>query len=81
MWFLEKNESAPFYKVCGAVAFYGDIKHGFIPIVFHNNSNKKIKFDDLKNKAEAEGKVKMILSNKTIIRADKINADLNTALV
>ena len=40
-------------------------------------SNKKIKFDDLKNKAEAEGKVKMILSNKTIIRADKINADLN----
>ena len=40
-------------------------------------SNKKIKFDDLKNKAEAEGKVKIILSNKTIIRADKINADLN----
>ena len=40
-------------------------------------SNKKIKFDDLKNKAEAEGRVKIILSNKTIIRADKINADLN----
>ena len=31
----------------------------------------------MKNKAEAEGKVKIILSNKTIIRADKINADLN----
>jgi len=40
-------------------------------------SNKKIKFDDLKNKAEAEGRVKIILSNKTIISADKINADLN----
>ena len=40
-------------------------------------SNKIIKFNDLKNKAEAEGKVKVILSNKTVIRADKINADLN----
>ena len=39
-------------------------------------SNKIIKFNDLKNKAEAEGKVKVILSNKTVIRADKINADL-----
>ena len=40
-------------------------------------SNEIIKFNDLKNKAEAEGKVKVILSNKTVIRADKINADLN----
>ncbi|MDC1087107.1 LptA/OstA family protein [Alphaproteobacteria bacterium] len=40
-------------------------------------SNKIIKFNDLKNKAEAEGNVKVILSNKTVIRADKINADLN----
>jgi len=40
-------------------------------------SNKIIKFNELKNKAEAEGNVKVILPNKTVIRADKINADLN----
>jgi len=40
-------------------------------------SKKIIKYDDLENKAEAEGNVKVILSNKTIIFADRINANLN----
>ena len=40
-------------------------------------SQKKIIFNDLKNKAEAEGHVKIILSNKTIIYADHIKADLD----
>lgn len=37
-------------------------------------SKKHIKFDDLKNKAEAHGSVKIILSNKTIIYADNVKA-------
>ena len=38
-------------------------------------SKKIIIFDDLKNIAEAEGDVKIILSNKTIIYADKVKAN------
>jgi len=38
-------------------------------------SKKNIIFDDLNNKAEAEGNVKIILSNKTIIYADNVKAD------
>ena len=38
-------------------------------------SNKIIIFDDLNNKAEASGKVKIVLSNKTIIYADTVTAD------
>ena len=38
-------------------------------------SNKIIIFDDLKNKAEATGNVKIVLSNKTIIYADTVTAD------
>ena len=38
-------------------------------------SKKIIIFDDLKNKAEAEGDVKIILSNKNIIYADKVKAN------
>ena len=38
-------------------------------------SRKSIVFDDLKNKAEADGKVKIILSNQTIIYADNLKAD------
>ena len=38
-------------------------------------SKKIIIFDDLKNKAEATGDVKIILSNKTIIYADNVKAD------
>ncbi len=38
-------------------------------------SKKFIIFDELKNKAEAEGDVKIILSNKTIIYADNVKAD------
>ena len=37
--------------------------------------NKKYYFDDVNNKAEAEGNVKIILSNKTIIYADNVKAD------
>ena len=32
-------------------------------------------FDDLKNKAEANGNVKIILSNKSVIYADNVKAD------
>ncbi len=38
-------------------------------------SKKIIVFDDLKNKAEAEGNVKIVLLNKTIIYADNVTAD------
>ena len=38
-------------------------------------SKKLITFDNIKNKAEAEGDVKIILSNKTIIYADNVKAD------
>ena len=38
-------------------------------------SKKNIIFDDLNNKAEAEGNVKIILSNKTIIFADNVKAN------
>ena len=38
-------------------------------------SKKIIIFDDLKNIAEAEGNVKIILSNKTTIYADKVKAN------
>ena len=38
-------------------------------------SKKILMFDDLKNQSKAEGKVKIILSNKTIIYADKVKAD------
>ena len=38
-------------------------------------STKNIIFDDVNNKAEAEGNVKIILSNKTIIYADNVKAD------
>ena len=38
-------------------------------------SKKIITFDDINNKAEAEGDVKIILPNKTIIYADNVKAD------
>ena len=38
-------------------------------------SNKKLMFNDSTNKAEAIGKVKIILTNKTIIYADNIKAN------
>ncbi len=38
-------------------------------------SRKSIIFDDLKNKAEADGNVKIVLSNKTVIYADNLKAD------
>ncbi len=38
-------------------------------------AKKIIVFDDLRNKADAEGNVKIILSNNTIIYADNIKAD------
>ena len=38
-------------------------------------SKKNIIFDDVNNKAEAEGNVKIILSNKTVIYADNVKAD------
>ncbi len=38
-------------------------------------STKNIIFDDINNKAEAEGNVKIILSNKTVIYADNVKAD------
>ncbi len=38
-------------------------------------SNRIIKFDNIKNKAEADGKVKIILPNKTKIYANNIKAD------
>ena len=40
-------------------------------------SKKVIMFDDLKNKAEANGSVKIILSNKSIIYADNVKADFS----
>ena len=41
-------------------------------------SKKIITFDDVNNKAEAEGDVKIILSNKTIIYADNVKADFES---
>ena len=38
-------------------------------------SKKIIMFDDLKNKAEAAGNVKIILSNKNLVFADSVKAD------
>ena len=40
-------------------------------------SKKIIMFDDLKNKAEANGNVKIILSNKSVIYADNVKADFS----
>ena len=42
-------------------------------------SKKNMTFDDVNNIAEAEGDVKIILSNKTIIYADNVKADFKTA--
>ncbi len=42
-------------------------------------SKKIITFDDLNNKAEAEGNVKIILPNKTMIYADNVKADFESA--
>ncbi len=41
-------------------------------------SKEIIMFDDLKNKAEANGNVKIILSNKNIIFADNVKADFTS---
>ena len=41
-------------------------------------SKKIITFNNLNNKAEAEGNVKIILSNKTIIYADNVKADFES---
>ena len=41
-------------------------------------SKKIITFDNLNDKAEAEGDVKIILSNKTVIYADNIKADFES---
>ena len=43
--------------------------------IWIRESKKNIIFDDVNNKAEAEGNVKIILSNKTIIYADNVKAD------
>ena len=40
-------------------------------------SKKNLIFDDLKNKAEANGSVKIILSNKSVIYADNVKADFS----
>ncbi len=40
-------------------------------------SKKIIMFDDLKNKAEANGNVKIILSNENVIYADNVTADFS----
>ncbi len=42
-------------------------------------NQKNIIFDDKNNKAEAEGNVKIILPNKTVIYADNVKADFETA--
>ena len=42
-------------------------------------SKKNMTFDDKNNKAEAEGNVKIILSNRTIIYADNVNADFKSS--
>ena len=42
-------------------------------------SKKNIIFDDENNKAEAEGNVKIILPNKTVIYADNVKADFVSA--
>ena len=42
-------------------------------------SKKNMSFDDMNNKAEAEGDVKIILSNKTIIYADNVKADFESS--
>ena len=41
-------------------------------------SKKIIMFDDLKNKAEANGNVKIILSNESVIYADNVKADFSS---
>tara|TARA_B100001093_G_scaffold399965_1_gene387465 strand:+ start:76 stop:891 length:816 start_codon:yes stop_codon:yes gene_type:complete len=41
-------------------------------------SNKILMFDDLRNKAEAKGNVKIILSNKSTIYADDVKADFTS---
>ena len=41
-------------------------------------SREIIMFDDLKNKAEANGNVKIILSNKSVIFADNVKADFSS---
>ena len=41
-------------------------------------SKKNIVFDDVNNKAEAQGNVKIILSNKTVIYADNVKADFES---
>ena len=41
-------------------------------------SSNIIMFDDLKNKAEANGNVKIILSNKSVIYADNVKADFTS---
>ncbi len=41
-------------------------------------SKKFIMFDDFKNKAEASGSVKIIMTNKNVIYADNIKADFTT---
>ena len=69
--YMTYNLNKKIAKISGPFQTFSS-KSGYI------ESNKKITYDDLKNKAEAEGNVKIILSNKTIIYADHIKADFNS---
>ncbi len=69
--YMTYNLNNKIAKISGPFQTFSS-KSGYI------EANKKITYDDLNNKAEAEGNVKIILSNKTIIYADHIKADFNS---
>ena len=65
------------YDVAKKVAIISGSYQTFSSPSGYVESKKVIMFDDLKNKAEANGDVKIILSNKNVIYADNVEADFN----
>jgi lipopolysaccharide transport protein LptA len=63
------------YNVKGKIALITGKFQTFTSPSGYIESNKKLVFNDNTNKAEAIGKVKIILKNKTKIFADRIKAD------
>ncbi len=63
------------YNVKNKIAIISGSFQTFTSPSGYIESNKKLIFNDSKNKAEATGDVKIILSNKTKIFADSIEAD------
>ena len=74
----EANGQFMTYDVAKKIAILSGPFQTFSSPAGYVESKKNIIFDDLKNKAEANGNVKIILSNKSVIYADNVKADFTS---